>query len=159
MIKKLTVVAGLVTAVAVGSMALAGGHSSSPEEKAIKARKAQMQLYSFHLGILGAMAKGEMDYNADLASAAATSLAAVANSNQMAMWPPGTDSDTMAGKTRALPAIWQDGSKAVEISMQLAAASSTMAESAGNGVDGIRSAIGAVGKACGACHDDYRQPR
>ena len=39
----------------VSGIALADGHL----DKAIKARKAQMTLYAFNLGVLGAMAKGD----------------------------------------------------------------------------------------------------
>ena len=40
-------------------------------EAAIKARKAQMQLYAFNLGLLGDMAKGAVAYDASAAAAAA----------------------------------------------------------------------------------------
>ena len=40
-------------------------------EKIVKARQAFMQIYSFNLGQLGAMAKGEADYDAKLANASA----------------------------------------------------------------------------------------
>ena len=74
--------------------------------KAIEARQAQMQLYAFNLGQLGAMAKGEMPYDAGLASAAAGNLAQLSNLNGAAVWPIGSDIDSL-GKdvTTALPAI------------------------------------------------------
>ena len=58
--------------------ALADGHL----EGAIKARKSVMQLYAHSLGILGAMAKGEAEYDAAQAAAAANNLKAVANLDQ-----------------------------------------------------------------------------
>ena len=51
--------------------------ANDPMEKAIKARKAQMQLYAWNLGQLGAMAKGAVPYDAAAASAAADNLLAV----------------------------------------------------------------------------------
>ena len=82
----------------VSGIALADGHL----DKAIKARKAQMTLYSFNLGVLGAMAKGEAEYNAEAAAGAANNLLAAAKLDGSQMWPQGSDSEAMAGKTRAL---------------------------------------------------------
>lgn len=137
------------------TMALAGGHAT-PEAQAVKARQAAMQLYAFNLGILGGMAKGDTEYNADAAQAAADNLAALTTMNQMAMWPQGTDSDAMEG-SRALPALWQNFPDVSEKGKALAMAAAAMAENAGS-LDGIRANIGAVGGACGACHKAYRAP-
>ena len=75
--------------------------------------------------------------------------------NQRFYWPEGTDSESIEG-TRALPSIWEEGSRVMEISAELAAASEGLAAVAGDGLDAMRSALGPVGGACGACHDDYR---
>jgi len=48
--------------------------ADGPYDKAIKARQAMFQLYSFNIGILGAMAKGDRDYDADVAREAAENL-------------------------------------------------------------------------------------
>lgn len=157
--KGLTILAGVAVAGAVATSALAGSHANKAAAASIKARQAQMQLYAFNLGILGAMAKGAVDYNADAASAAAANLAALANSNQMAYWPAGTDNFDMGDATRALPAIWAEGSKVGERGMALASAAAALAGVAGDGLDALRGGIGAVGKSCGGCHDDYRQPK
>ena len=45
----------------------------SPALAAVKARQSAMTLYSFNLGLLGGMAKGDIEYDADAASAAQTS--------------------------------------------------------------------------------------
>lgn len=155
----LSLIAGLALAGTLGTVAISDGHGDKAAMAAAKARQAQMQLYSFNLGILGAMAKGTVEYNADAASAAAGNLASLSSLNQMAMWVPGSDSDTLGDASRALPAVWAEGSKAQAIGMEMASASAAMAEVAGTGLDGVRGAIGAVGKTCGACHDDYRKPK
>ena len=80
-LKHFVVTSALV--VATASLAFAGGHEGNP---AVAARKAHMDLYSFNLGMLGAMAKGETEYNADAAKAAAGNLAALAQLNQSAYW-------------------------------------------------------------------------
>lgn len=117
-----------------------------------------MQLYAFNLGTLGAMAKGEMDYDAGAASAAASNLASLASLNQMGYWTPGTSSDDLPEESRALPAIWQEGSKAAEIGGSFAEAAAALAAVAGDGKDAMAGAIGPVGKACGDCHKAYRKP-
>ena len=117
-----------------------------------------MQLYSFNLCILGAMAQAKIDYDADAAQAAADRLAALATMNQGAYWLPGSDSDSLEG-SRALPAIWEPGSKAGEIGAAMAEAAMAMQAAAGTGLEGVQANMRALGGACGACHEDYRKPR
>ncbi len=124
-------------------------------EKAIGTRKAQMQLYAFNLGQLGAMAKGAVDHDAATAKAAADNLAALTALNGMAMWPQGSDSTSMPGKTRAKAEAWSTWSAIAEDSKAMVAASANLAAVAGDGFDALRSGIGAVGKGCGGCHKAY----
>lgn len=70
-----------------GTMLCGVAMADGPHDKAIKARQAMFQLYSFSAGVLGAMAKGEMDYNAELAQELADNLNAAANLGQSAFWP------------------------------------------------------------------------
>lgn len=140
---------------AVAGAAIAGAHGGNP---AVKARQAHMQLYAHNLGILGAMAKGERDYDATLASAAASNLATLTGLNQMSYWVPGTSNAELGEETRALPAIWESGSKAGEIGGRLNEAAQALASVAGNGLEALGPALGPVGKACGECHKAYRQP-
>ncbi len=148
---------GLGAALIAATTAFAGGHSASPEEKAVKARQAHMQLYSFNLGILGGMAKGEMDFNADLAQAVAGDLATLATMSQAAYWLPGTTTDDMEG-TNALPAGWEMMEDTMAKAMALGEAANAMAAAAGT-LEGVQGAIGAVGGACGACHKATRKPQ
>ncbi len=133
--------------------AFADGHM----EKAVKARQGFMQVVAFQLGPLGAMAKGEMEYDAEVAAANAANLQALANMNNGAMWPAGSDNAALGeDKTRALPAAWAADSKVGEKHQAWADASAELAAVAGNGLDALKPAVGAVGKSCGGCHDDYR---
>ncbi len=156
---RFTLALGLAFAGALTTTTLADGHGNKAAMAAVQARQATMDLYAFNLGILGAMAKGAVDYDADAAKAAATNLAALSSMNQMAMWPPGSDTDAMGDATRALPAIWAADSKVFEAGMAMATATGALAEVAGDGLDALRGGIGAVGKSCGGCHDTYRQPK
>ncbi|PSL17354.1 c-type cytochrome [Shimia abyssi] len=136
----------------LGGAAFADGHIDA----AIKARQAQMQLYGFNLGVLGAMAKGDVDYDAATASAAADNLLAAATLNASIMWPQGSDSG--AAKSRAKADMWSNYPDVQAKGMALVEAATAMQAAAGGGVEGIRGAIGAVGGACGACHKAYREP-
>lgn len=150
--------AGIVFAAALGTVASGDDHVDPAAMKAAKARQAQMQLYAFNLGQLGAMAKGEVDYDAGAASAAAGNLAKLASLDGRAVWVPGSDDATLGQEaTEALPAIWEEGSKVGEKAMALASAASQLDAVAGDGLDALRGAIGDVGKSCGGCHEDYRR--
>ena len=129
--------------------------------KAAKARQSVMQLYSFNLGKLGAMVKGEMDYDADQAKIAADNLVAAASIRQDAMWPEGTAMEDagMEGKTWAKKAAWDTYPEVANKHKALQEAAAKMAEAAGGGVDAIKAAIGGVGGSCKGCHDDFRAPK
>lgn len=146
---------GAAVAVLAGPMAIAESHNT-PEGKAIKARQSHMQLYAHNLGVLGAMAKGEMEFDANMAQGAADNLAALSGLNQMTYWLPGTSTQD-SDKTRALPAIWQADSMAMAKGQELNQAAMKMAENAGS-LDGVQANMNALGGACGACHKLYRQP-
>lgn len=143
-----------VLTLAAASVAFAGGHGGNP---AVKARKAHMQLYQHNLGILGNMAKGDMEYDAEAATAAANNLVALSGLSQRGYWAPGTSNADLGDETRALPALWESGSKAMEIGQAVNAAAVELAAVAGNGQEALGPAVGALGKQCGACHEDYRQ--
>ncbi len=135
--------------------AMAASHGQTPQQAAVKARQATMTLYSFNIGVLGAMAQGKADYDADAAMAAAGNLAKLTSTNQATIWIPGTSNADMQG-TRALPAIWQEGSDVGAKAGAVAEAAAAMADAAGNGLDALQAAMGPLGQACGACHRSYR---
>lgn len=140
--------------VATASLAFAGGHGGNP---AVAARKAHMDLYQHNLNLLGAMAKGDAEYSADTATAVANNLVALSTMSQVGYWTPGTSNAELGDETRALPALWQEGSKAREYGGQVAEAIAALAAVAGDGQEALGAAIGPLGQACGACHKDYRQ--
>ena len=130
--------------------------ADDPNEKAIKARQAVMTLQSWYAGPLFQMAKGAMEYDAEMAKTYAAHLHTMAIAEGAAMWPAGTGNDAYEGKTRALPEIWTTWPEAGEKAQALSDASAELAAVAGDGLDALRSKIGAVGNACKGCHDDFR---
>lgn len=127
-------------------------------DRAVKARNGQMAIISYNMGILGDMAKGNMDYDAALATGAVTNLAAAASMDVVTLWPEGSDNGAHP-TTRAAPAIWSDmdGFKAKFAEME--AAAKGQLEAAGAGADGIGAVAGAIGGTCRGCHETYRGPR
>ena len=153
--KKISLVAVSLAALAVSGTVWAGGHGGNP---AVKARKAHMQLYAYNLGKLGAMAKGEAEYNAEAAQTAANNLATLATVSQAGYWAPGTSNEDLGEETRALPGLWGADSTAMAIGGQMGEAVTQLAAVAGDGQAALGGAMGAVGKACGDCHKAYRAP-
>ncbi|MGR3321055.1 MAG: c-type cytochrome [Pseudooceanicola sp.] len=153
--RKFVFAAAALSVIGVTGAAIGASHADPAVLGAIKARQSVMQLYAFNLGKLGAMAKGEMDYDADIAKGAAENLAALASLDQSQMWPSGSDNSTLE-ETRALPALWEDMQGVMKTAGDLATATSALAETAGDGLDAVRAGLGPVGGACGACHKAYR---
>ena len=142
---------------ATAGAAFAGGHAGAPPE--IAARNGLMSNYAYNLGILGDMAKGTTEYNAEIAAVAAANLAAVSGTDQSLLWTAGTDNVAMEGKTRATPKIWEDTAGYEKATADLANAAKAMMDAAGTDLAALQGAMGAVGASCGACHKAYRGPR
>ncbi len=151
-LKTLSSVIALVATVASGMV------MAADNDTVIKARKSHMQLYAYNLGILGGMAKGKTEYNAELAGISATNLLTLSNMNNSSMWPQGSSQsdEGLADKTRALPEIWTTYPKVIDRHKELTAALEKFVTVAGKDLAGLRSGIGAVGEGCKGCHQDFR---
>jgi cytochrome c556 len=151
-----------VTGAVLGLAILAGAATGQDATQkaladATKARHAQMDLYSFNLGILGGMAKGEVPYDSAAASAAAGNLAALAQLDQTHIWPEGSDELGVDG-SRAMAEIWENMPDVMAKSDDLVTAAKAMEMAAGTDLASLQAAMGPVGAACGACHKAYRVP-
>ena len=127
-------------------------------EGAVSARQSQFRILSMNVGVLGNMARGNSEYDAEAAAAAANNIRAISELNQRFNWPEGSDNAAIEG-TRALPAIWENVPDLVSKWQNLNTAAVALDAVAGNGLDEMRAAFGPVGAACGACHDAYRAPQ
>ena len=137
---------------------LAAGLVSAQSEDfsgAIKARQAHMTLYGANLGVLGAMAQGNVPYVAEVASVAADNLLALSAMDQRLYWRDGSAAGAVEG-TRAMQAIWDDPEGFAAAQAEMLTAATAMAAVAGDGLEGVQGAMRAVGGACGACHQNYR---
>jgi cytochrome c556 len=134
-----------------------GFAAKDPKLNAIKARQGEMQLRSFNVGPLFGMAKGKIEYDAALASTLAGNLKLMLDLDNGRAWAQGTSIDNYKGKTTALPKIWTTYPEIGKYGKKFTSAVNDLAAVAGNGVDALQSKIGAVGKACKGCHDEFRE--
>ncbi len=122
-------------------------------EDAVKYRKAAFTVMANHFGRIGAMANGRVPFDAK----AAADSAAIVETMSKLPWEafvPGTDK----GETRALPVVWTEQAKFKEGADKLQAATAQLNAAAKTGnLDSVKTAFGAVGQSCKACHDVYRK--
>ena len=121
-------------------------------EDAVKYRQSVFSVMGTHMGRVGAVVKGEKPYD----KAALEADAAVIEMMAKLPWnafPP--SSDTAHSKARA--EIWKEPQKfqAAAEKLQAEATKLSAAAKAGDLVS-VKSAFGAVGQSCKACHDNYR---
>lgn len=150
---RIALVSATVAALALPALA----QDRDPLAAAIEARQSHMQLYAHNLGILGGMARGNIDYDPEMAVTAAADLVAIASVSQQAYWPEGTDNAAF-DDSRALPEIWEDTEGFEAAKAALLAAATALAETAGTGPEGL-AGLREVGGACGACHESFQESR
>ncbi len=122
---------------------------------AVEARHGLMKNYSFNLSTLGDMAKGEIEYDAEAAQAAADRLVVLSDLTQSGYWPEGTSSEEVE-QSRALPAIWEDMEGFESGFDEVHEAALSMQGVAGDGQEAVAGQMRELGQSCGGCHDDYR---
>jgi len=129
--------------------------AADPNEVAIGARQGYMKMVVFNAKPLFGMAKGKIDYDAELASSLADNLLQLSQMNTVRMWPKGSDGDEYL-ESNALPEIWADGSDFSNREQTFRDAVAELASAAGDGQSTLRGKVGGLGKSCKACHDDFR---
>jgi cytochrome c556 len=122
-------------------------------EDAIKYRQSVLTVMANHLGRVGAMAQGRVPFDA---KAAADNAAIVVTMSKLP-WVAFGEGTDKGMPTRAKPEIWKDSAKVKDLAekMQAEAVKLEAAAKSGN-LDSVKAAVGDLGKACKACHDDYR---
>ena len=107
------------------------------------------------MGVLGKMAKGETEYDAD---SAVTALGVMIDETPqfLTLFPEGSES---GHDTRAKPAIWENPDDFEANGEELIAAAEAARGPAGDGLEALRGAIGPVGQSCRGCHETYRVPK
>ena len=121
-------------------------------EDSIKYRRGGMAVIGWNFGSMAAMAQGKKPYDAALFARQAE-IVAFMSKLPMEGFTPGSDS----GDTKAKPEIWLDmeNFKAKMEKMQAEVAKLADVAKDGN-FDASKAQLGEAGKACKACHDNYR---
>lgn len=131
-------------------------HAQAKPEVLVKQRQAAMTLLGKYFGPLGAMARGRVPYDAKVVQRNAGFI-----DNLSRMPWDGFHSSTkgiMGIESRALPAIWDDSEKFRQTAQRLENEASKLSSvSRGGDEAAVKAQIGAVGKVCGSCHDDFRE--
>ena len=120
-------------------------------ENPLANRQGVMKNVGAAMGALSKMAKGEMDFNADVAVMALRVMNA-GSYGYGELFPAGSE----GGETEASPKIWEDsaGFQAAVVKFQTdtAAAIATPPTSK----EELGTALGAIGGNCSGCHESYR---
>jgi cytochrome c556 len=130
----------------------------SPEEQAANAidlRQSALKLLGYNMGPMGGMLRGNVPFDAAVVQTNAGHIAALGE-----MIPDlfAADTSSFDLETEALDRIWGNKDAFDEKAMDLVTAANAAAEAAASGNESqTKAAMGRVGQACGACHDDYRE--
>jgi len=125
------------------------------EDKAIAARQGYMKLVGWESEPLFGMAKGDIEYDADMAKTNAANLKALAQYSMGQFFLPGTSSVDRP-KSRTLPAAWTDRPTMGKAHRQWITAIDGVVDAAGKGQSELATAVGELGKSCGVCHKPFR---
>lgn len=106
--------------------------------------------------VLGPIAQGEQDFDADAvlqALEAMSANAAEVSERIDELWAQGTET---GHDTESAPSIWEDFDGYRELTEQFAGNTASAAEAAPGDLDEFRAVFQPVASSCGACHEDYR---
>lgn len=147
--KLVTVATGAVLFVTLAP----GAFAQAKPEVLVKQRQAVMTLQGKYFGPMAAMAQGKAPFNAAVVQRNAGFL-----DNLSRMSWDGFDASTRGEKSRALPAVFDNSAAFKEAAARLEnEAAKLVAVSRSGDEAAVKAQIGAVGKTCGGCHDDFRQ--
>lgn len=147
-----------VCSVAAVSVALAQRGPMTPEQRAeamVKVRQGLFEVQSYAFAPVGAMLRNQAPFNAEVAATAAKRIE-MTSSMIPDVFKMNTSKFTGI-KTRALDGIWTSEADFDQKARDLnqAAMNLEMAAMGGDKAQTMQAAV-AVGKACGACHDQFR---
>lgn len=137
-------------AIAASTIAFA---ANDAKEDAAEYRQSTYKMVGQHVGAMGAMMKGKVDFNVE---SFAKNAEAVAMLSQLA--PNGFETEGLSDDTEAKEEIWKDKEAFNEKMSDFQTAAANLAEATKTGDEGkIKAAFGPLGKSCKGCHSDYRE--
>jgi len=143
-------------ALAMSTLVVSGLARAAEPDEIAAARIGYFKLVNLEMGGLAAMAQGKAPYDAEKAKALASDLGTLSGYLHDDLLMPGTSNAELAGKTRALPAIWEKPEDYRAKAESFRQAVVDLNQVAGQGQEALAPAVGKLGATCKACHDDYR---
>src|SRR5258706_8053854 len=138
-------------ALALGAVTSFQVAAQAKPDQLVKQRQSAMALIGWYFGPIGAMMRGDRPFDAAVVARNAGYLEVLSK-----MPPEGFQPSTKDEKTRARPEVWTDKPKFDKAMENMQGEIAKLNQVAKGGDQGaIKTQFGAVGKACGACHDDF----
>jgi cytochrome c556 len=139
-------------AVVISLFGVAYAQFAKPEQ-AIAYRRATMTLIGDHFGRIGAVVKGDKQYDPKETEQNATLIATLAT----LPWDAFTMADTDKGETHMKPEVLKDKEGFRKAADDVQMETAKLAEATAKGeLSAVKSQFGATAKSCKACHDKYR---
>jgi len=150
LLRRLTLAGAVVIGLAVTPLAVSHFDDKEMQQSY---RQSWFAMVAMNFGPMASSVKGEIPWNQEMMQGWANDLATLTTLNIMRGFGDGSDK----GTTRAKPEIWENKadfeSKMNDLKTAVAALQKT---TAGGDREAIAADVGAVGKACKACHDEYK---
>ncbi len=147
-----TVLATAAAAALAALAATAHGHDVEPKlDDPISLRQNLMKQAGASMGAMGAIAKGEAEFDARVVEASLRTLHAVAL-GYAPLFPEGSESDP----SEAGPAIWTEADGFAEQNAKFIAATAQALAMKPQSADEMKQAMGVLGQSCKSCHEGYR---
>ena len=139
----------LCAAISVSTLAFA---ADKAQDKAAEYRQGTFTMVAHHLGALGAMVKGEVDFDAATYKKNADAIAALTT-----LAPVGFEVEGTSENSTAKANIWEDKEGFAEKMTAFQVAGKALAEAADSGEEKTaKAAFGDFAKTCKACHSEFR---
>lgn len=140
-------------AVALGAGASFQASAQAKPEQLVKQRQSAMTLLGWYFGPIGAMMRGDRPFDAAVVARNAGYLEVLSKMPAEGFQPATKDEKA----TKAKPEVWSDKAKFDKAMENMQGEVAKLAQVAKGGDQGaIKTQFGATGKACAACHDDFR---
>lgn len=124
----------------------------------VKYRQAGYAFMSWNMGKIKAQViDGSVPYDAGQVQAAANAIAGIANAGMGALFSPGSAREDIGEDTRLKASFFQNLEEAGRLGKDFNVAANNLANAAQSGDQAaVKTAFGALGKSCKACHDQFR---
>jgi cytochrome c556 len=150
-----------LSALSIGALSFAVAAAAQAQvtaEDMVKFRQSGYTFMSWNMGRIKEQAvDGTVAYNEDQIRAAANAIAAIANSGMGALYSPATLEVSGWKMTRLQPNFFEEQDKVREVAVNFVQQANRLQEVAQTGDRAaVAAQFGEVGKACRACHDNFR---